>query len=88
MQLGCIYIAAGGNLGRHPASSPQLFLVVAGEGWVSGADGVRMPIRAGEAAFWEPGEGHESGSERGMTVMVLEAETLDPAQFMPEGGSR
>ena len=58
VQLGCIYVAAGGHVGRHPASSPQLFLVVSGEGWVSGADGVRVPIRAGHAAFWEPGEEH------------------------------
>ncbi len=88
VQLGCIYIAAGGNVGRHPAAGPQLFLVVAGEGWVSGTEGVRVPIRAGEAAFWEPGEEHESGSEGGMTAMVLEAEALDPAQFMPEGSPR
>lgn len=88
VQLGCMYIVAGGHIERHPASSPQLFLVVAGEGWVSGADGLRVPIRAGEAAFWEPGEAHESGSEQGMTALVLEAEALDPAQFMPEGNPR
>ncbi|HEX6799043.1 MAG TPA: cupin domain-containing protein [Ktedonobacterales bacterium] len=84
VQLGCIYVAAGGCVGRHPAGEPQLFLVVAGEGWVSGADGERVPIRTGQAAFWEPGEEHESGSEQGMAVMVLEAEALDPARYMAE----
>lgn len=84
VQLGCIYIAAGGHVGRHPAVGPQLFLVVAGEGWVSGADGVRVPVRAGQAAFWEPGEEHESGTEQGMTALVLEAEALDPARYMVE----
>lgn len=88
VQLGCMYVTAGGHVGRHPAASPQLFLVVAGEGWVSGADGTRVPISSGEAAFWEPGEEHESGSDGGMTAMVLEAEALDPAQYMPERDTR
>jgi hypothetical protein len=30
------------------------------------------------------GEWHESGTATGMDVIVLEAETLDPAQFLPE----
>jgi quercetin dioxygenase-like cupin family protein len=55
----------------------QLFTVVGGSGWVSGADGEREPIRAGEAVLWQPGEEHESGSEEGMTVLVVEAESLD-----------
>lgn len=90
VQLGCIYIAPSGHVGRHPASVPQLFLVVAGEGWVSGADGVRVPIHVGRAAFWEPGEEHESGSgsEGGMIALVLEAEALHPAELMPEDGWR
>lgn len=84
VQLGCMYLAPGGRIGRHPAGGAQLFLVVAGAGWVAGADGVRVPIAAGEAAFWEPGEEHESGSEGGMTALALEAETLDPARYMAE----
>ena len=34
-----IEIAPGGVVGRHPAVVPQLFVVVSGSGWVSGADG-------------------------------------------------
>jgi hypothetical protein len=49
---------------------------VSGSGWVSGADGVRETIHSAEAVLWERGEEHESGSEEGMTVVVLEAETL------------
>jgi hypothetical protein len=44
---------------------------------VSGADGEREPISAGEAVRWEQGEEHESGSDEGMTVLVLEGETLE-----------
>jgi hypothetical protein len=63
---------AGGHLGRHPTLLAQLFVVVDGSGWVAGADGVRVAIGSGEAALWDPGEEHESGSEGGVRVVVLE----------------
>jgi quercetin dioxygenase-like cupin family protein len=72
-----IEIAPGGVVGRHPAGATQLFAVVRGTGWVSGDDGERAPIHAGEAVLWEPGEEHESGADEGMTVLVVEAESFD-----------
>jgi quercetin dioxygenase-like cupin family protein len=72
-----IELAPGGVIGRHPAAAAQLFAVVGGTGWVSGGDGERVPIRAGEAVAWEPGEEHESGSDEGMTAFVVEAESPD-----------
>jgi quercetin dioxygenase-like cupin family protein len=72
-----IEIAAGGRVGRHPAATRQLFVVVRGRGWVSGADGERRAITAGEAVLWDPGEEHESGSDDGMTALVVEAESID-----------
>ena len=83
-QLGCMHIGPGGLVGRHRAAGPQLFLVVQGTGWVSGEEGIRVPIATGRAAFWSDGEWHESGSDTGLDAFVLEADTLDPAQFMPE----
>lgn len=83
-QLGCMHLDAGGLVGNHQAVGPQLFLVVRGEGWVRGDGPERRLIAAGQAAFWTSGEWHESGTETGMDVVVLEAEALDPAQFMPE----
>jgi quercetin dioxygenase-like cupin family protein len=71
-------VAAGGRVGRHPTRLWQLFAVVAGEGWVSGSDGQPEPIRAGEAVVWEPGEEHESGSDSGMVVCVVQSRS-DPA---------
>jgi quercetin dioxygenase-like cupin family protein len=71
-----IEIAPGGVVARHPAASAQLFAIVSGSGWVSGGDGDRVPIRTGEAVVWEPGEEHESGSDEGMTALVVEAESL------------
>jgi quercetin dioxygenase-like cupin family protein len=72
-----IEIGPGGVVARHPAVVAQLFVVVRGSGWVSGAAGGREEIRAGEAVLWDPGEDHESGSDVGMTALVVEAESLD-----------
>jgi quercetin dioxygenase-like cupin family protein len=65
------------RLPGHTAGRPQLFVVIDGDGWVSGDDGARAAIRTGEAAFWGPGELHESGSDEGMTCIVVQAPQLD-----------
>ena len=52
--------------------------MVEGEGWVRGPDGERVPVTAGKAVYWEAGEEHESGSDSGMTAIVVEAERLIP----------
>ena len=67
----------GGKVGRHPAASEQLFIVVRGSGWVVGEDGRREPIATGEAVLWEAGEEHESGSDEGLTALVVEADRID-----------
>jgi quercetin dioxygenase-like cupin family protein len=71
-----IEVGPGGVVAKHHAASAQLFVVVSGDGWVSGADGEREAIVAGQAVLWEPGEEHESGSYAGMTALVVEAESL------------
>lgn len=83
-QVGCFHVEPGGVVGFHMATLPQLFMVVAGAGWVRGEEQERTPIEPGQAAFWKPGEWHESGSETGMTAIVVEAPALDPARYMPE----
>jgi quercetin dioxygenase-like cupin family protein len=75
-QVVCIRLDPGGVLGEHPATVAQLFLVVAGSGWVrAGAD--RRDVASGSAAFWEPNELHESGTDDGMTAVVVEAESIE-----------
>lgn len=83
VQIGCLHLGAGGIVGYHQATVRQLFLVVAGTGWVRGADEIRQPIAAGQAVYWAPGEGHESGSQDGMAAIVIESATLDPGRAMP-----
>jgi quercetin dioxygenase-like cupin family protein len=81
-QIGCMYIGNDGNVGYHQATSPQLFLVVQGEGWVAGEDRQPITIQSGQAAFWKTGEWHEAGSSQGMTAIVIEGPDLDPERFM------
>ncbi|MFS1513715.1 cupin domain-containing protein [Chengkuizengella sp. SCS-71B] len=72
-----MFIGRDGIVGHHQAVGAQLFLVVKGEGFVRGKEGVKTPIKEGQAAFWEPGEWHETTSDKGMTAIVIEGEDID-----------
>jgi quercetin dioxygenase-like cupin family protein len=74
------HLAPGGRIARHPAVVPQILAVLEGEGHVSGGDGSFVPIAAGEAVFWSAGEEHETLTDSGLTVLVIEAEGLSPAR--------
>lgn len=78
----CIRVEPNGIIGRHPTVYNQLFLVVEGEGQVSGSDGVWHDISAGQAAFWSPGESHETRSKTGLTAIVIEGAELQPQSRM------
>ena len=74
--IGFIHIEQGGVVGYHLAPVPQLFIVVEGEGWVEGENQKRVNVRSGEGVLWNKGEGHTSGSDSGLTALVLESEEL------------
>jgi quercetin dioxygenase-like cupin family protein len=67
-----VRLAPGGSIGRHPTRLWQLFLVVEGSGWVSGAEDRPVPVEAGTAALWSPGEEHGSGTAEGMLAVVVQ----------------
>lgn len=67
-----VHLAAGGEIGPHPAGIGQLFLVVVGSGWVAGADGVRRPLRAGQGAVIARGEVHAKGSDAGCSAVMIQ----------------
>ena len=69
-------LAAGGLVGLHQASGPQLLAVVEGEGWIRSNDAGRTAISAGDAVFWDAGEWHETGSEAGLVALVIESAAL------------
>lgn len=79
-----MYIGANGLIAGHEATVPQLLIVVQGEGWVSGSDGVRTRIKQGQLAFWNGGEWHETTSELGMTAIILELDQLATLEGLQE----
>jgi quercetin dioxygenase-like cupin family protein len=71
-----VHIAAGGEIGLHPAGFGQLFLIVSGAGWVAGADGARRSLGAGQGAIIARGELHAKGSETGLTAVMIQLAEL------------
>jgi hypothetical protein len=78
------YLDPEGLIGRHPAGTDQLFLVVNGNGWVSGRDGHSVAIAAGQAAFWQVGEQHETTTDTGLSAVIIQSNEL--GQLLDKGG--
>jgi quercetin dioxygenase-like cupin family protein len=72
-----LHFQAGAHLGRHPTVMRQVFCVVDGQGWASGGEEQVVQLTAGQGAVWEPGEEHESGTDTGMSVVVLEGGEIE-----------
>jgi hypothetical protein len=53
VHMTCLTVGPGGVIGTHPATASQLFLVVAGEGWVAGPDG-KLVVEGTPLALFEP----------------------------------
>lgn len=75
--VGQVRIEAGGTVGMHPATIDQAFIVVAGSGWIREHDHDREAVTVGDVALWPAGRRHASGSDVGMTAIVVQAESLD-----------
>ena len=73
----CVFFDAGGKIGEHPTGFAQLFLVIEGSGWATGADGRRVELRAGQGAYFERGENHSKGSETGMTAIMVQVSEME-----------
>ena len=78
-----VRLEPGGTIGRHPTRLWQLFLAVEGSGWVTGSDDVRRPLAAGRAALWEPGEEHASGTDDGLTAVVVQCRVCPLTEEAP-----
>jgi len=86
VNISYMQISPRGSIGYHQASTPQLFLVIEGQGWVRGESKDRIPIKRGTAAYWEAGEWHETGTDSGMSAVVLEVDSqaFNPGEFLQE----
>ncbi|MEC1520713.1 cupin domain-containing protein [Neobacillus niacini] len=81
--IGCMHLEENGLIGYHQAVTPQLLLVVSGEGFVSTDRDEYVKVQPGEAVFWKKDEWHETKTDKGLTAIVIESEELNPAAFMP-----
>ncbi|QDP99073.1 cupin domain-containing protein [Lysinibacillus fusiformis] len=75
--IGLIYIEPGGVVGLHEAPVPQLFVVIQGEGWVSGDDSKKVALKHGEGVLWQTGQAHASGSDTGLTALVIQSKQIE-----------
>ena len=80
--INCVCIRPNGKIGYHQAVAQQLFLLVGGRGWVRSGSAEKYTVREGQAIFWEKDEWHESGTETGMTAVIIEGVNIDPTEFM------
>lgn len=79
----CAYLDANGVIGYHQATIPQLFMAVQGGGWVRGESPEKTLIKTGQAVYWEKGEWHASGTETGMTAIIIEGASFDLSGLTP-----
>ena len=82
VRLTCLTLGPNGVIGTHPATVPQLFLVISGEGWTAGPDGERIPVAAGQGVRWDAGEVHTTGTRTGLVAVAVEGAPM--SLFEPE----
>jgi hypothetical protein len=63
-----VFRARSENPGTQPRRFAQVLLIVAGSGWVAG----NGAVKAGQAAYWVPGEVRTTGSGTGLTAIAFE----------------
>ncbi|MDG5473487.1 cupin domain-containing protein [Jeotgalibacillus sp. ET6] len=80
--IGCMYLEENGVIGYHQAVTPQMLLIVKGEGEVRSNNGKYFPVKTGDAVFWGKDEWHETRSEEGLMAIVIESEELTPGDFI------
>lgn len=71
-----VRLEAGGSIGLHEAGFGQLFVVLSGTAWVSGVDGQREPVAAGQAMLLERGEIHAKGATEPVVALIVQVRDL------------
>ena len=68
------HLGPEGVIGRHPAVTAQLLVVLQGEATVSGSSDEPIAIGPGQAAVWEAGEQHETRTGSGLLALIVEGD--------------
>lgn len=69
------------TIGEHQAVGSQIFFIIEGHGWVRGDEPEPVYVSRGDMVYWEAGEWHESGTDDGMIVIVIESQIPNPYVF-------
>ncbi|MFB5269523.1 cupin [Paenibacillus enshidis] len=88
--IGCAHLEREGIIGYHQAPTPQLFLIVNGDGRIRGSDNIDYYITQGDAVYWEKGEWHETRTDSGLTAIIIEGEEINSStlQLISKEGSK
>jgi quercetin dioxygenase-like cupin family protein len=65
-------VAAGGEVGQHPAPADQLLLITEGHGVVRAGGGAWESVGAGQMVLWRAGEEHTTRALDDITAVVIE----------------
>lgn len=82
-EINAVYIHPGEQLSVQQVMSQQMFLLVDGEGWVKNESGEKKTVTQGQAIFWGESELPESGTESGMTAVIIGNINIDPVKLRP-----
>jgi hypothetical protein len=82
-EVNAVYINPGEHLSVQQAMSQQIFLIVNGEGWVKSEPSEKKTVQQGQAVFWGESELPESGTDSGMTAVIIGNIDIDPVKLMP-----
>ncbi|MFJ7646662.1 hypothetical protein ACIQ1H_03885 [Lysinibacillus sp. NPDC097279] len=52
-------------------------MVIQGEGWVYGKEREKLLVKQGDGVYWKEGQAHASGSDTGLTALVIQSTQID-----------
>ena len=84
---GCSSLEPGGEVAPHETGFGQLFVPIAGEGWVS-QDADRVAVRVGQAAYLPRGVIHAKGTDAGLMALVIQVKDSTSAERFSAGATR
>ena len=82
-EINAVYVHPGEHVSVQQVISQQLFLIVDGEGWVKNKSGEKMTVQQGQAIFWGESELPESGTDSGMSAVIIGNIDIDPVKLLP-----
>jgi quercetin dioxygenase-like cupin family protein len=81
-EINAVYFRPHESISHQQTVTQRLFLLVKGHGWMK-SEGGKFTVTEGQAILWDKDEWHETGTEIGMTAVIIEAEYIDSIELIP-----